>query len=135
MVLQGSPSDRPTEYQEFELVGGFLNQYKEDWRFYCKYYDQAMEHVRSYHGASNQKELEAANKAFWQFRETVKNSVPYVDNYSLEEVAVERRNYVITNALMEYALMFIAGFLLLQILRMSYVYVRVGKLVWHPFRG
>jgi hypothetical protein len=103
--------------------------------FYCQYYDQIQPHIIAYIESKNINEQRDANKKFWSYRSSVEDSVksqPHL--YQLEVAKEEKQWSEIYNPIIAWLIMGGFSFLLLQVIRICYVYVVYGKLVWHPFR-
>jgi hypothetical protein len=137
VVLQGSPVAYAWEFDEFELNNpSFLtNEYtKETLNFYCKYYDEIQPHIIAYTLTKTRDQEVSANQSYIDF----KNSVPAVSSYpvlyKLEEVRSSTHLEVIYMPLINVSAGVVFAFLMLQIVRMCFVYVVYGKVVWHPFR-
>ncbi len=137
VVLQGGAVGVPDAYDEI-----FLNSnenrtaIKEQLNFYCKYYDEIQPHIVAYNEAESFAEQAAANARFAQFGKSVgrANVYAYPELFELEPVGDETRLYELYNPLVGWLTGVILAFLLLQVVRMCYVYVVFGKVVWHPFR-
>lgn len=135
VVLQGAPVGVADVMDE-----GYLNSeenrtaIKEQLNFYCKYYDEIQPHIVAYNEAKTRSEQVAANLNFTQFENGKDKVYAYPELYTLEPVSEETRPQEIYNPLLTGLVGAFIAFLLLQIVRICYVYVVFGKLVWHPFR-
>lgn len=109
----------------------------EDLNFYCKYYDEIQPHIATYIKSKSRAEQISANLAFVDFEKSVgrANIYPYPKLYELEIVDKEIHYYAIYIPLINWLLAAGASFLILQILRISYVYIVFGKIIWHPFKS
>lgn len=144
VVLQGSPYNDIVEFNEIELKGQFPDldaEYpefalKNMLNFYCKYYDRIQPHIVAYNKAKTADEIINANSGFNQFR----NSIPiteysYPQLYKLEVVSKKFQPYVIYAPVMIWFVVAGIAFALLQAVRICYVYVVFGKIVWNPFKS
>ena len=136
VVLQGS------QYNEVDVMDEFyLNSpenstaIKKQLNFYCTYYDQIQPHIKAYVESKTLAEQRTANTNFWNFRDSVEGNVSaYPALYQLEVVSEIKQWNAIYNPIVEWVLLGGFSFLVLQIIRMCYIYVVFGKVVWHPFR-
>ena len=133
VVLEGD--SQAYVFNEITLEDTIYSNTKEDLNFYCKYYDSVQPYVLSYIRAKNTAEQVDANKGFFNFKESVINNVySYPALYKLEVVSEETNLYRIYGPLVEWFAVALFVFILLQILRMCYVYIVFGEVVWHPFK-
>ena len=135
VVLQGSKVGNPDIWNE-----GYLNSsenrvaIKEQLNFYCKYYDEIQPHIVAYNEADTSAEQVAANIRFTQFENGKDKVYAYPELYTLEVTNEETRPQEIYDPLVTGLVGALIAFLLLQVVRICYVYVVFGELVWHPFR-
>jgi hypothetical protein len=135
VVLQGGKVGDAEIWNE-----GYLNSSEnrtaimEQLNFYCKYYDEIQPHIVAYNQANTSAEQVAANILFTQFENGKEKVYAYPELYTLEVVSEETRPQEIYDPLLSGLLGALMAFLLLQVIRICYVYVVYGKLVWHPFK-
>ena len=135
VVLQGGRVGDPDIWNE-----GYLNSsenrtaIKEQLNFYCKYYNEIQPHIIAYNETKTPAEQVAANQRFVAFENSVAKVYAYPELYTLDVVSNETRPQEIYDPLITGLVGALMAFLLLQIVRICYVYVVYGKLVWHPFR-
>lgn len=137
VVLQGSPRGEAYVFDEFVLNDTTFipDGVKTTLNFYCRYFDENQAHIAAHNESKNRAEEMAANLNFWRFREEKGNVPSFPALYELEVVGEEFQPNQILIPLMDSILGAALVFILLQIVRMSYLYVFFGKVVWHPFRG
>lgn len=135
IVLQGSQYGEVSVVDEFFLNGENSTALKKQFNFYCQYYDEIQPHITAYLESKTLAEQKEANINFFNFKESMDDNVTiYPLLYNLEVVSeVTQWNHVY-NPIIEGLLKTLFWFLLLQSIRMSYLYVVFGKIVWHPFR-
>lgn len=135
VVLQGAPVGGAEIWNE-----GYLNSsenrtaIKERLNFYCKYYDEIQPHIIAYSETRIPAEQVAANQRFLAFENSVQKVYAYPELYTLEVAGKETRPQEIYDPLITGLVGALMAFLFLQIVRICYVYVVYGKLVWQPFR-
>ena len=135
VVLQGDPVGDATTYDEVYLNSSENRvAIMEQLNFYCKYYDEIQPHIIAYNEANTSAEYYNANIRFSQFKDTKDKVYAYPELYKLEVVSNETHLEEIYYPLLGWLMGAVAAFVLLQIVRMCYVYVVFGKLVWHPFK-
>ena len=134
VVLQGSLSDEafifkdpaPEDQKDFNFS---LN-------LYCKYYNGIKLHIIAFRESKTRSEQVAANLAFVNFENSVKSNISsYPKLYRIETVDKKiyyDEIYIPLIIWFEGALL---AFIILQTLRISYIYVVFGKIVWHPFKS
>jgi len=132
VVLQGAAIDEVYEVNEHTLNDP-LSDTKRTLNFYCKYYDE----IQPYIIASNENPSQAGrlNLDYSEFRNPRYDNVSiYPALYELEVVKRTIRYDEFLNPIVVWLVGAAMAFVLLQIIRMSYVYVVFGEVVWHPFR-
>jgi len=135
VVLQGSAENDAWVFDEFSYDDTIYNDIKRDLNFYCKYYTQIQPHIVAYNQAQTIEAEVLANQEFFTFKQGVIDSVyAYPASYKLEVVENEFQPYKILDPIITGLIGAFVAFVLLQIIRMSYVYVVFGKVVWYPFR-
>lgn len=135
VVLEGSPLNMAYEFNEVTLNDTIYSNTRQSLNFYCKYYDKAHSYVVAYNQASTNAERVQVNQDFFNFQQSVISNVfSYPESYKLEVVSEETNWNELYNPLVAWLIGAVAAFIALQIVRMSYVYIVFGKLVWHPFR-
>ena len=108
---------------------------KKDLNFDCKYYDEIQPHIIAYNRAGTIEEEVKANQDYFTFKQSVFDTVwEYPKLYTLEVVNKNILFYKIYGPIVDGISGAVVLFVLLQIIRMSYVYVVFGEVVWHPFR-
>ncbi|TSD05361.1 MAG: hypothetical protein Greene07147_682 [Parcubacteria group bacterium Greene0714_7] len=133
VVLQGAPANEPYVFDEMFLNSPMFGNLKQDLNFYCKYYDEIQPYIAQYLEAGDKVQ---ANKNYFTFKNKAISSVyTYPELYKLEIVSEKTEWYKIYGPLVGWLGGSLLFFLLLQLLRVSYTYVRFGELVWNPFRS
>lgn len=136
VVLQGSSVGDITIWDEDYLNSSESHTtIKEQLNFYCKYYDQIQMHIATYNEAKTPSERVSANQRFVAFENSKDKVYAYPELYKLETVNEEFRPQEIYNPILDGVVFAAIAFTLLQIIRVCYVYVVYGKLVWHPFKN
>jgi hypothetical protein len=133
VVLQGG--DTPYLFDE-KVLNEPLNQTEETLNFYCKYYDQIQPHIQAYLQSSTYPEKYRANLAFLELEESLdrKHTSNTPALYSLETVREENNFLEVLFYLGGTLLWGLIGVLFLQVLRIVYLYIAFGEIIWHPFR-
>lgn len=135
VVLQGAQYNEAYTFDNFVLNDTIYGDTKRTLNFYCKHYDEIQKHITAYVESKTPAEIRDANADFFQFRERViSGSSSYPPLYTLEEVDKVFLPYMVLNPILDWVLVALCAFVLLQVARMSYVYVVFGQVVWHPFR-
>ncbi len=135
VVLEGSPLNEAYEFDEFILNDTTFSDTKQTLNLYCRYYDQIQPYITEYVESKTPAETRKANADFFTFRNSVESSVySYPALYSLEVVSNITQWNVIYNPIIGWFVCALLAFIVLQALRMCYVYVVFGKVVWHPFK-
>lgn len=133
VVIEGD--SQPYILNEIILNDTTYDDTKKDLNFYCKYYDKVKPYVLAYIRAKNTNEQVNVNKEFFNFKNSVINDVySYPTLYKLELVSEETNWFRVYGPLIEWFFIALFLFIILQILRMCYVYIVFGEIVWHPFR-
>ena len=136
VVLQGAPVGEATIWEEDYLNSSENSTViREQLNFYCKYYDEIQPHIIAYNETKNFSEQYAANIHFTEFEKTKGKVYAYPELYKLETVSEETRPQEIYNPVIAGFVGAVAAFILLQIIRICYVYVVYGKVVWRPFKS
>lgn len=137
VVLEGSSSNSQSQAYTFDetSLDNPLSDTKEDLNFYCKYYDQIQPYLNDYAASTTTNEQKLVNLSFYQFKNSQDTVYAYPQLYKLETVS-ERKNYnEVLYTLMAWFGGALAAFVILQILKISYLYVKFGEIVWHPFKS
>ena len=135
VVLQGSPENFAYVLDRVSYNDTTYNDTKRDLNFYCKYYTDIQPHILAYNEAGTREAQVRANQEFFTFKESVLDTVfEYPMLYELEIVEKEFQSYQIYSPIGTGIFGALVAFILLQIVRMSYVYIVFGKVVWHPFK-
>lgn len=135
VVLQGAEVGEAVVMDEIYLEDSNNSKaIKEQLNFYCKYYDEIEPYIIAYNNAKTPAEQYASNIAFTQFENTKAKVFAYPELYKLELVGEEKHFEEIYYPFFGWLIGAIIAFIILQILRMSYIYVAFGKVVWHPFK-
>lgn len=135
VVLEGSRVGEAYEFDEFTLNDTIYNDTKKTLNFYCKYYDTVQPYIVAYTESKTNSEIVKANQNFFNFRESVISGVySYPALYKLEVVSEITQLNEVYNPIIAWLIYAAFAFIVLQIIRMCYVYVVFGKVVWHPFR-
>ncbi len=132
VVLQGSLVDTPDIVSDQLLQGEFGIETKQNLRFYCAYYNEIQPHIQAYREAKTRDDQVRANKVFFQFQES-KQPV-FFENYQLEVVETKNNWAPFWNMLFEGVFGTLLYYALLQVARIIYTYIVLGKIVWHPYR-
>ncbi len=135
VVLQGS------EYNDINIISDNFweseNQYelKKQFNFYCQYYDQVQPHIAAYNESKDFTEQRDANLNFDKFRDSVISNISSEPAlYKLEIVNKEFLPNKVYNPIINWLIMALGIFILLQIVKISYAYIMFGEIVIHPFR-
>jgi hypothetical protein len=135
VVLEGSQLNDPYIFDEIILNDSTYSDTKKTLNFYCQNYDAVQPYVIAYANSKTREEQVTANKNFFNFQEKVMPSVyTYPPSYQLEEVSHETHLYEIYSPIIDWALGAILAFIVLQIIKICYVYVTFGEIVLHPFK-
>ena len=133
VVLQGSQPDEHMVMSE-DYLKDQGSTFKKQLNFYCQYYSDIQPHIQRYLASKDLRDRAQANIEFNKFEDSVWNSVnSYPELYQLIEVS-KKNNYSELSAILSAIILAVVGFIILQVLRMSYLYVVFNKVVWHPFR-
>lgn len=135
VVLEGSQAGEAYQFDEFTLNDTIYNDTKKTLNFYCKYYDAVQPYIVAYTESKTNADIVKANANFFSFRESaISNVYSYPPLYKLEVVSEITQLNEIYNPIIEWFIYAVFFFIVLQIIRMCYVYIVFGKVVWHPFR-
>ncbi len=135
VVLQGSPVGEAVVLDEIYLESSEnRTAIMEQLNFYCKYYDEIQPHIVAYSKAKILSEEYTANLRFTQFENSKEKVYAYPELYKLEVVKNYTNLNEILNPLIDSFSVAVFAFILLQILRVSYVYTVFGEIVWNPFK-
>lgn len=134
VVLQGAPIGDAEIWNEVYLNSSEnRTAIMERLNFYCKYYNEIQPHIVAYNETKTLAEQRDANIRFVEFEKTKDKVYAYPELYTLETVSAETHLEEIYNPLLVGLVGAIAAFLILQFVRICYVYIVFGKVVWHPF--
>ncbi|MBU1179762.1 hypothetical protein KJ885_02360 [Patescibacteria group bacterium] len=135
VVLQGSALDEAYIFSKTTLNDSKFSDTKKDLNFYCKYYDKIQPHIIAYAKSKTTADQVKANIAFFTFKDSV---LPVVSSspklYKLEVVDREFNYYAIVIPFILWLEGALLAFIILQILRISYLYIVFGKIIWHPLK-
>src|SRR3989344_7112727 len=137
VVLQGSRDRQPYVFDKFSYNDPIIPELdvKKQLNFYCKYYDEIQPHISAYINAQTTKEEWDANLNFSNFKDSVNSNISsYTELYKLEKVDDFFQPYQFWSPLIDWFMGALFAFLLLQIIRMSYLYIVFGEIVWHPLK-
>lgn len=135
VVLEGSQQNEAYVFDEITLEDTIFSDTKKTLNFYCRYYDEVQPYIVAYTEAKTNAEVIKVNQDFFRFQQSVISNVyAYPAQYQLEVVENQKRWNELYNPIIEWVMGAIAAFILLQIIRMCYVYVVFGQVVWHPFK-
>jgi hypothetical protein len=127
IILEGA--NTPYEFDDWILRNQSTDD-KRDLNFYCQYYNEILPYVVAY---NNGQEVEA-NREFFKFKDPlIKQISQYPALYKLEVVNEEVHLSEIFIPLLVWLIFAGLTFLFLQLLRICYIYIVFGKIVWHPF--
>lgn len=133
VVLQGG--SEPYTFDEIGLEDQIFQNVRQDLNFYCRYYDQIQPHITSYLNSNTLEETRNANINFSNFKSPVISSVySYPELFNLEEVSSETRYYEVYGPVIAWLIYAIFAFITIQILKICYIYIVFGKVIWHPFK-
>ncbi len=136
VVLQGAPVGDADVMDEIYLDSPEnRTAIKEQLNFYCKYYDEIQSHIVAYNEAKTPTEQYAANIRFTQFENGKDKVYSYPELYSLEPVSNETHLEELYYPLLAWLIGAALAFVVLQILRMCYIYVVFDIVAWHPFKS
>jgi hypothetical protein len=136
IVMQGSKPGEPYIFDEISLNDSIYLNTKKDLNFYCKYFDSVQPHIMAYANSKTRFEQMAANVSYFNFKDSVISGVySYPPAYKLELVSNETRWYELYSPFVDWFVGAAVAFLVLQVLKICYVYVVFGELVWHPFKS
>jgi hypothetical protein len=138
VVIQGS--SEPYEMGGSIYKNRFSSEIAKDWvkqeeemaRFYCAYYDEIQPHIERHQQAVTLEQERDANIAWNEFRSQYES--PYLRNYDLELVRTENDWMGIFPMIGSALLSAFLYYLGLQIVRIIYQYIVIGRLVWHPYK-
>jgi hypothetical protein len=135
VVLQGSPIGEATLWEETYLNSSENRiAIKEQLNFYCRYYDEIQPHIVAYNETKTPAEQVAANQRFTTFENSVVKVYAYPELYTLEPVSEETHLEEVYYPLLTWLICAVIAFLILQFIRICYVYIVFGKVIWHPFK-
>lgn len=135
VVIQGSAQNDAWVFDEISYDDKIYNDIKRDLNFYCKYYSEIQPHILAYNQADTRQGQVKANQEFFNFKQNVIDSIfDYPASYKLEVVRNEFQPYKIYGPIIDGLVIALGAFILLQIIRICYVYIVFGKVFWHPFR-
>lgn len=137
VVLQGMQYNQPYILDEYVLKHPLNPEYDDKLllNFYCKYYDEVQSHITAYVESKTRGEQVQSNINFFKFKNSVISNVSaYPPLYRLEEVDKDVNMYHIYGPMISWLVSAGLAFLLLQLLKLGYVYVAFNKIVWYPFR-
>lgn len=135
VVLQGSQVGDADVMDEIYLNSSEnRTAIKEQLNFYCKYYDEVQPHIVAYNEAISLSEQRAANIAFTEFKNSRGKVYSYPELYSLELVSNEIHPEELYYPLMSWLIGALIAFVLLHAMRICYLYVVFGQVIWHPFK-
>lgn len=135
IVLQGSEYDEILILDNFFLHGENSIALKKQFNFYCKYYNEIQPHITTYIESLTEAEKTEANVTFNKFKDSVYSDVlEYPPLYELEIVSQVTQWNKIYYIIIESFIIFIFWFLSIQTIRIGYIYVVFGKIIWHPFK-
>ena len=135
LVLYGSQI-----FSEFVIGGKNSDSWNKKFNFHCQYYDSLLNSnsllkVANYFEEEDLIERLRDYKEFSAFeKKIVLNTASYPEHFTLEPISDEIQWHQIFMPLIELFSGLLIAFLFLQFLRMSYVYIVFGRVVWHPFK-
>jgi hypothetical protein len=134
VVLEGSQIGEAYQFDEFTLNDTIYNDTKKTLNFYCKYYDAIQPYIVAYTESKTNADIVKANTNFFNFQESVFSNVySYPPLYKLEVVSNITQLNEIYNPIIKWFIIAVISFIGLQVVRMCYVYIVFGKVMWHPF--
>jgi hypothetical protein len=136
VVLQGSPSDEGDDFLDLSLTGENGHAYNRQLNFYCKYYDEIRPFIVSYRTSNSNTEQYQNNLAFTAFEKS-KNYDQMFTNpklYELELVKKDFQPWVVFGPIIDWLTVVGGLFIIIQIIKICYIYVVYGKIVYHPFK-
>ena len=132
VVLQGTLDGSPVTYDDRYLERNDGNTFRSKLRFYCANYEEIQYHINAYAAAVTPAERQRALTEYRSFEDSQVDTV--VQNYTLEEIESDSSARSFFTFLLLAVSLLIGQWLILQVLRIAYLYVVFGKLVWHPYR-
>lgn len=135
VVLEGSKLNEHYVFDEVFLNDTTYGDVKKSLNFYCQNYNDVQPYIVAYANSKTRSDQIKANEDFFAFEEKVLPGVySYPPTYQLEVVSNETNLYKIYGPIINWLLGATLAFIVLQIIRMCYVYVVYGKIIWHPFK-
>lgn len=136
VILEGNKLDEPYVFDEIYLNDTTYGNVKKSLNFHCQYYDQIRPFVVAYAESKTREDQINANKAYFNFENAnMSNTNTYPPSYDLEIVRNQTNWYELSGPLLEWLSRALLTFILLQIVRMCYIYVVFNKVEWHPFKN
>lgn len=129
VALQGSMDDSPYTFDDRILSEESNLGTLKTVSFYCSNYNQIRPHILAYRQAKTDQEQVQANSAFFaEFGETRQSALK---NYQLEIMST----YSDYQPLWDTIAIILGYYLLLQLVRVVYIYIVFGKLVLYPYKN
>ena len=138
VVLEGAKENEIYEINKFTLDHPIAPEYddKRLLNFYCKYYDEVQPYIIAYNKSTSRGEEVSVNQNFYTFQNVVITQVSlYPPLYELVIVKKELQQYQLYGPIIDWLLYAVSAFLLLQVMKICYVYVVFGRIVFHPFKS
>jgi len=137
VVLEGAKYNEAYTFNEDELKE--LSLYgpttKKNLNFYCKYYEDIQPYIIGYLNSNSYSEQVTINEKFFKFKDSVSSKISgHPPLYELEDAGETKNWNELFNPIIESIIITLIIFVLLQILRISYIYIVFGEIVWHPFK-
>lgn len=133
VVLQGS--SQPYQFDDWDLRVDNDLSLKRDLNFYCQYYEQIQPHISRYLKAQNPSETRLANMDFFQFKDgVISNVFAFPEVYELVSVKRAFMADYLFGPIINWAVYALSIFAVIQFLRVCYIYIVFGKIIWHPFK-
>lgn len=131
VILQGARE--PYIFDDYSIrlaKAGDLIENKKDLNFYCKYFNEVKPYVDGYDGSYE------GNVNFFKLKDSVISGISaYPELYKLEVVRQEKHYDIIYGLIVTWLIFASVGFVLMQVVKVCYLYVVTGRVVWHPFKS
>lgn len=132
VVLQGASVGESYEFYLNDIEND--KKTKELLNFYCKYYNEIQPYIIAYNEAKTLDDQVLANMSFVEFKNTKDEISAYPKLYKLEIISNKTFFKEILELIVVWFIWATPIFIVLQILRVCYVYVVFGVVMWHPFK-
>lgn len=134
VILQGATDGSPYTFDDINLSApSYKKDIEENSRFYCAHYNEVQKHVAAYvESLKPGGNTVIANQEYFEFKLSAPKT--YYKNYTHEVIGTDNSYYQLWNAVFEFFILLIGGYLLLQLARIIYQYIAFGKFNWRPYK-